>query len=348
MKNKVIYLIFLIIFITGCENLSINNNKTIDNNVELNLENDILKIYTLDVGQAEAILIQYNNKNILIDAGNNSDEERIVKYLNDIGVKNIDIAIATHPDADHIGGMDSVIKNFDVETFFITTDEKDTKTYKDVISELKTKNVDTVTLLKDEIVKIGEMQLDILAPDKYYENTNNNSIVVKLDYNEFEMLFTGDMEIEQEQDLMRKEIDLDVDVLKVGHHGSRTSTSNELLLETTPEYAIISVGNENKYDHPHNEVIDKLIENDIEIYRTDKNGTILLETDGENIKILCEKKDGETNDEVKSFKYIGNKNSKIYHLKSCSSLPKEENQILLENKKEAKNKGFKACTVCNP
>lgn len=341
MKNK-IYLFLILIFyiLTGCNNV----------NYQKSIEDGNFRIYVFDVGQGESILMEYNDDCILIDAGSNSNEKRVVQYLNKLNINKINYAIATHPDADHIGGMESVIKNIHVDNFIMTEDEKDTDTYRDVLDVLESENINIIVPKENMNISLRDVDIDVIIPNDKYDGYNNNSIVVKATYGEFKILFTGDMEKEEEEDLILQRIYLKSDILKVGHHGSKTSTSDEFLRIVDPDYAIISVGEDNKYGHPHKEVIKKLEDNNIEIYRTDKDGTIFIETDGSNINIFTDdKKDKENYKEYNGENwFIGNKNSKIYHKPSCRSLPKEENIVFLSSKSEAKSKRFKPCGTCKP
>ncbi len=295
---KRIFLLFaiFIFIITGCSSTKITGKNFIKNNYDQvivhnikNTKGEILEIYILDVEQADAILIKYNNHNILIDSGNNDDEEKMVSYLKKANVDKLDFVIATHCDADHIGGMDSVIKNFKIDTFYMTEDKKDTKTFKDMIIALREKKVKVVLPKKNLNVDIDKANFMIIPPKKTYKDSNDNSIILKLDYNNFEMLFTGDMEKKEEEDILAENIDLDVDMLKVSHHGSNTSTSQIFLDKTTPEYAFISVGKDNDYGHPHKEVISRLNKNNIKYYRTDEMGSIIIQTDGKDINIFSKK-----------------------------------------------------------
>lgn len=341
MKNK-IYLFLILIFyiLTACNNV----------NYQKSIEDGNFRIYVFDVGQGESILMEYNDDCILIDAGSNSNEKRVVQYLNKLNINKINYAIATHPDADHIGGMESVIKNIHVDNFIMTEDEKDTDTYRDVLDVLESENINIIVPKENMNISLRDIDIDVIIPNDKYDGYNNNSIVVKATYGEFKILFTGDMEKEEEEDLILQRIYLKSDILKVGHHGSKTSTSDEFLRIVDPDYAIISVGEDNKYGHPHKEVIKKLEDNNIEIYRTDKDGTIFIETDGSNINIFTDdKKDKENYKEYNGENwFIGNKNSKIYHKPSCRSLPKEENIVFLSSKSEAKSKRFKPCGTCKP
>lgn len=358
MRKIFILIIMSIFLVTGCSNVNTNattmslkdiasKEKLVENIKNKNID-DLLDIYILDVEQADAMLIKYKEHNILIDAGDNDDEEKMVSYLKEANVDKLDFVIATHCDADHIGGMDSVIQNFKIDTFYMTEDSKDTKTFKDMVNALNKNKVKVIKPKQNINVDIGEVDFMIIPPIKIHEDANDNSIVLKLDYNDFEMLFTGDMEKDEEKELINQNIDLDVDVLKVGHHGSRTSSTQELLDKTTPEYAFISVGEGNDYGHPHKETIDRLNKNKISYYRTDENGTMLIETDGQNIDIFSQKELGQKNinKTTQNEKYIGNKNSKVYHLDTCTSLPKEENRVYFKTESLAKKKGYSPCSKC--
>lgn len=285
-KNKLVSIIIIVaIFLVGYDNIDKIKDGVNPQLQNIVIDENLIKIYALDMGQADATIVQDGETTVLIDAGNNKDEEKIVNILNELGIDKIEYVIATHPDADHIGGMDSVIQNFEIDTFFMANDTKDTKTFEDVQYELEQNNINVIIPKKNKKIILGNSIIEILPPKEEYSASNNNSIVARIIFNEFEMLFTGDMETEWEDDFLNENNNIKSDILKVAHHGSNSSTQIKFLNEVVPKIAIISAGLDNKYGHPHQEVIDRLNAKNIKIFRTDKDGNILIETDGINIKV---------------------------------------------------------------
>lgn len=248
--------------------------------------NEDLHIYILDVGQGSACLIQNGNHNMLIDAGENTCEELIVQYLNDLNVSHLEYVIGTHPDSDHVGGLDAVIDNFDIDTVFLSAiTDKDTKTCKDVLASLDAKQLTYSTPAVGETYSLGDATFLILAPSKHYEDANDNSIALKLTYGEFDFVTTGDCERYAEKDICELDYDLNAEVYNAGHHGSSNASSEELIDRIKPTAVTISCGADNKYKHPHDKTLKRFNDRDISVYRTDELGTIEITSDGNTFNI---------------------------------------------------------------
>lgn len=250
-----------------------------------NGKNKHLSVHTIDVGQGDSILIQTpNNKNILIDGGDENSFHIVSNYLKRQNVKNIDYLIATHFDSDHIGGLDNIIEKFKVSKVYGPSYKYDSISYQNLINSCLKKNLNLNYLCEGDFINIEDnVNLNVLSPS-YIDNENNlNSIVFKLDYKNKSFLFTGDAEVTNEISLINKYNLNDVDFLKVGHHGSNSSTTSEFIEEVSPDIAVISCGYKNKYGHPHNQTLDTLYKNNVLTYRTDLLGDIVFYSDGETI-----------------------------------------------------------------
>lgn len=240
-----------------------------------------LQIYYLDVGQADSIFIYNNDECMLIDAGNNSDGELICDYLESLGITKIDYLVGTHPHEDHIGGLDDVIKSFDIGTIYMPKKSATTKTFEDVIDAISDKRLKVKSPKVGTIFNIGNAVCEIMTIEDDAEDANLASICMEMTYGTQKFLFTGDMEVPNEESRTWN----DIDVLKVAHHGSTTSSSKDFLNQIKPEIAIISCGKGNDYGHPHKEILQRLKKINCDVYRTDLLGTILLKCDGTTNKL---------------------------------------------------------------
>jgi len=256
--------------------------------------NENLKVYFLDVGQADSILIQINNdENILIDGGNNADGKDIVSYLKYLNVTNIDTIIATHPHEDHIGGLDDIIDNIETDKIYMPyindVDVPTTITYEDFLMSVMDNELIVYQAENGQVIyENDDIKLEIISPTEVKSgDLNRYSIVTKLQFKDTSFIFAGDATNDVNQYIMDNYDDdfIDVDVLKLGHHGSYTSSNMEWIKKTSPTYGIVMCGKDNQYGHPHKEPVDILNKNNSNIYRTDLNGTILIESDGKNLYI---------------------------------------------------------------
>ena len=248
-------------------------------NVVLNDKEDF-KIYYIDVGEADCTLIKNNNEYALIDAGNNQDGLKLVEYFKSLGITKFKYVIGTHLHEDHIGGMDYIIKNFDIEHYYMPDVTSEYMTFTEVVDSLKEKDVKWEVPEIDSTFNIGEAKFTVLWISKDEEEINDTSIVLKLDFKNTSYLFTGDATKNVELKILDK--DIKSDILKVSHHGSSDASSAQFLKLVEPKYAIISVAKINDYHHPHDITLKKLNELNIKTYRTDKDGTIVVSSDGEN------------------------------------------------------------------
>ena len=237
---------------------------------DINSQNN-LQVYYIDVGQADSILIINKGESTLIDAGNNEDGDDVVNFIKSKGITKLDYIIGTHPHEDHIGGLDDVINNIEVNKIYLPNIKTNTKTYQDVLEAIQNKNKTITSLKKGDKLKIGDAEAEVMTDsilDK--SNLNLSSNIIRLEFNRTSFLFTGDAETENEKTINWPQ----TDILKVGHHGSTTSTSQNFLEEVQPTYAIISVGKDNDYGHPNEKILKRLQNIGAKIFRTDECGTI--------------------------------------------------------------------------
>ena len=247
-----------------------------------------LTVHFIDVGQGDAILIQCKEHAMLIDAGDNNKGTAVQLYLRKQGVEKLDYLIGTHPDADHIGGLDVVITKFDCKTVMMPEVTRENATYRDVVSAMEYKNYKNTAPVVGTEYELGDARFTIVAPNNNYEEGYNNfSVGILLMYGENRFLFTGDMEAEAEEDMLANGISLKADVLKIAHHGSSTSSGGAFLDAVSPMYAVISCGEGNDYGHPHSETLNKLRQRDIKVFRTDEQGSIIVTSDGKELTWNC-------------------------------------------------------------
>lgn len=252
----------------------------------------------IDVGQADAILITTSEGNMLVDSGDLSSESRksLTDYLTSEGITSFKYAVFTHTDSDHIGSADYIVNNYDVENVIMPDYTATTNVYKRLIDAIEEKNVNLILIGEDEEIckqsgymfSLGSMINTVMAPTEDFNDPNEMSVVIKASFGSVDVLLTGDAEHKSEEAMLEiyKKNELDCEILKVGHHGSNSSTTDEFLEAVSPEIAVISCGEGNKYGHPHKETTDRLEKAGIPIYRTDKLGTIVIKTNGKTYEIV--------------------------------------------------------------
>ena len=249
----------------------------------------ILEVHIIDVGQGDSILVRTDDRVLLIDAGTNSSEDELRAYLDACGIEDIDCFVCTHPHEDHIGGADMILGEYNVERLIMPESESTTVTFTKLLDALEESDAVYTEPVVGDVYTIGGFAFTILAPDESVaDDSNNSSVVLRLDYGSTSFMFTGDAEAESEACILAEfsPSELDCDFLKLGHHGSTTSTSEAFLDAVSPEYAAISCGEGNSYGHPHRETLDKLASRGItgdKLLRTDLDGTCVIYSDGERI-----------------------------------------------------------------
>ena len=243
-----------------------------------------VQFHFIDVGQGDAALIRTEKGDILIDAGTNSSEDELKAYLDRLGVTDIEYAVFTHPHEDHIGGADMVLNTYNVKNVVLPDATSTSKTFERMMDAIEAEKCGVIEATPDKTFKVGELTCTILAPiSTSYTETNDYSVVIRADYGETSVLFTGDAETHSESEMLERyrfKGLLDCDILKAGHHGSDTSSSQAFLDAVTPVYAVISVGEGNTYDHPKPEILARYEAMKAEILRTDKEGDIVFTSTG--------------------------------------------------------------------
>lgn len=326
----------------------------------------VLKVHFIDVGQGDSIFIQSGTETMLIDAGTNEGGPVVTAYLQALGITKLSYLIGTHPHEDHIGGLDDVIRAFDIGTVIMPDVSHTTRTYEDVLDALLEKELRVVKPNPGDTYSLGEADFTILSPDADIAgqaakdgDLNNLSVGIRLAFGSNAFVMCGDAEAPSEKAIVESGLSLKADVLKLGHHGSSTSTCDEFLQAVSPSYAVISCGTDNSYGHPHKETMEKLAVSGISVYRTDEQGTLIATSDGSQITWETAVSSGSvgalpgTVQEAapQSVSYVLNKNSMKFHYPDCTSVSqmKEANKIYYEgSREEITGMGYSPCSQCNP
>ena len=250
-------------------------------------------VHFIDVGQGDCALIQSGGKNILIDGGENNQGQRVVAYLQGLSITELDMVVATHAHSDHIAGLDVVMRAIPTKTLLMPKSAPGktptTKTYLDMLQAADETGVELVYAAPGQQFSFDEGKIEVLGPTEQYEDANNTSVVLRFTYGQTRFLFTGDAEKKSEKALLGAGTDLRADVLKLGHHGSDTSTSTDFLQAVSPAYAVACVGAGNSYGHPSQQTLDLLGSRGVALYRTDLQGNLLFNTDGQHITVQTQK-----------------------------------------------------------
>lgn len=274
--------VFLLLFLVGCTEPSCPQITCPTCQVEQQIvpkESD-LQIHFINVGQGDAILIKYEDSEMLIDCGENNQGPTVTNYLKDLGITQLEYLLITHPDSDHLGGCDDVLQGIPTHTVITNGQTATTKSYDEVIKAIDTEQLLTASV--DQTMFIGKAKMTILQAFNNLDDTNQNSIVSRLVFNNISFLLTGDCDKECENRLLTK--DISSDILKVAHHGTKYGTQLDLIEKVNPSLAVICVG-DNSYGHPAQETLDRLSQENVIVYRTDINGDIIIDSDGQGYTI---------------------------------------------------------------
>lgn len=324
-----------------------------------------LTVTWLDVGQGDAAVIQCGGQSMLIDGGKPEKSSYIYAWLQQHGLSYLDVIVATHVDADHIGGLSGALNYASVGTAYCPETTGTTETFQSFVKYLAQRGKQITVPTAGETFALGGAQIQILGPLHRAEDSNDNSIVLKVSFGATSFLFTGDAERAEEQDLLNSGVNLQSTVLKVGHHGSDTSTSYPFLRAVAPQYAVISVGAGNSYGHPTEAVLSRLRDAGVTTFRTDMQGEITAVSDGQTINFSTAKNavaiasanagggnaDGAAGAGTTAGSYVLNTNSHKFHLPSCSSVetisPKNRKDVN-ESREQIISEGYAPCKRCNP
>lgn len=330
-------------------------------------ENTGFSVHYIDVGQGDAALVLCDDMSMLIDGGKPKASDVIYTYLKNQGITCLDYLICSHPDDDHIGGLSAPLSTLTVKNVYAPDIEANSRSYQSFKQKAAEQGLTIQHPVCGDSLKFGSSTIDFLGPVTVSaDDKNNSSIVMKIKYGETSFLFVGDAEREEEQQILDKGFDLSATVLKVGHHGSRNSTTYPFLREIMPEYAVISVG-DNSYGHPTEDVLSRLRDADVKVYRTDMQGDIIAVSDGKTVSIttkknetavtnptIAEKQPEETKPNIQTqttCEYIGNRNTKKFHYPNCRSVSamSEKNKDYLNcTRDEAIQQGYDPCSSCKP
>jgi len=340
MKRLVAFSLLLALLLTGCELMPPAPAPAVPET------SDGLTVHFLDVGQADSILLQCDGAAMLIDGGNVEDSDLVVSYLQDQGVTKLDYVVNTHAHEDHVGGLPAVLAVYETETLWCPVTIYSSNCFEDFLYYADQQELELTCPAVGDVYPLGSAQITVLGPVKDDYDTNNSSIVLRVDYGQTGFLFSGDAEAQAEKDILEAGFDISSTVIKAGHHGSDTSNSYLWLREANPAYVVISVGEDNSYGHPHEAALSRFRDADLITYRTDLQGHIVCHTDGTEVTFETGRHAAVTNPTEKTETFIGNTKSKKFHLPTCGGLPAEENRIEFSTYAEAEAAGYTPCGNC--
>ena len=340
-KKLTALLLLLCLLLGGCT-LPVPEVPTVPNG-------DTLTVHFIDVGQADCVLLECGGEYMLIDGGNVGDGSLVVSYLQQQGVEELNTVVCTHAHEDHVGGLPAILAVFPTKAVYSPTKTYASKVFDNFMYYVDQQRLEVTLPVPGDSFTLGGAKVTVLGPVKSYAETNDTSIVLKVEFGKNSFLFTGDMEVAAENDMLDRGMDVRADVLKAGHHGSDTSTGYRFLYEVEPTYTVISVGEGNTYGHPNDSTLSKLSDAGCTIFRTDHLGTVIATSDGTDITFTWENQNATPdNATAVAARYIGNVNSRKFHTEDCASLPSEKNQVIFGSYSEAIKAGYTPCGSCLP
>ena len=323
-----------------------------DAGVAERLPGELLSVHYLDVGQADAFLLEYGGEYVLIDGGNRDDGEYVISYLQAEGVEELEAVVCTHAHEDHVGGLPAVLAVYPTKAVYAPTNTYSSKVFDDFLYYIDQQRLELTIPQPGDKLRLGAVELMVLGPVQSYADPNDTSIVLRVAHGDNVFLFTGDMERGAEVDMLDywgvESGIFEADVLKVGHHGSDTSTGYRFLREVNPTYGVIPVGAGNDYGHPHEEPMARLNQAGVVLLRTDELGTIIARSDGSEITFTWENqnKSPANAEPAQPVQYIGSKKSATVHAPDCGSLPGQQNRVYYDTYEDAIAAGCKPCQGC--
>lgn len=320
------------------------------------IENEMISITMLDVGQGLSLLVKSNEEYMLYDGGDRGTSSYVVSYLEKNGVENLKYVVASHYDSDHLSGLVGVLNKFEVDTVINPDYKADTKIYQSYQTALKENGANVDFPSVGDTYTLGEATITVLAPAKDYGDPNENSVAMKIQCGQFTCIVTGDAESASETDMLNSGIDLNVDLYVVGHHGSASSSSEAFVKAISPDYAFLSVGADNDYGHPSDKAMATLAKHNVNVYRTDVDGVVTCYSDGMRYTFSKElSQDDSSTDESlpnnDSSEYVLNTSTLKFHFATCSSVDKmnENNKAVSDKSREELIKdGYSPCGYCDP
>ncbi len=320
-----------------------------------------LEVHFLDVGQGDATLLVCDGHAMLIDAGENSRGMEVQDYLLDRGIEKLDYVVGTHPDADHIGGLDVILRKFDCSIVMFPEAESDTTAYRNMMDAVSYKGYSIVHPEVGEVYPLGSAEITVLtSKEQIHEESNDYSIGLKVTFGENVFLFIGDAQEAAQQEMLATGLELQADVLKAGHHGSSDSANAAFLEAVSPDYAVISCGVENDYGHPHEKTLRLFKEAGVKVFRTDEQGSVVAMSDGEEIFWNCEPSISwepgvfpkvYKEQELGEVQYVLNTSSLKFHKPACESvyeMSKKNRQGSNLSREELLEQGYLPCNNCKP
>ncbi|MGE5418298.1 MAG: MBL fold metallo-hydrolase [Acidobacteriota bacterium] len=320
-----------------------------------------LQTHFVDVGQGDCILVLLpDSKTMLVDAGENDKAERVIQYIDQLGVRRIDYLVATHPHSDHFGGLPRIIRCFDIGTVFMPRVVSSTPAYEHLLLSVRDKGLKATSAHRGVfIVNEPDLKVECLSPTaEDYQELNNWSVVLRVQYKKTAFLLTADAGHAAEREMIDSGENLQANVIKISHHGSSDASTPAFLRNVKPQYAVISVGQGNDYGHPHQQTVNELLAMGARIYRTDQSGSIVVSSDGEKISIESSKgaslprapavRLNHSADQKSSDRFIGNRRSHKFHKAQCGYLPSSQNRVYFTTRDEAIEAGYSPCGSCHP
>lgn len=354
-KKLILFLLLLVIGIVGCGQ-GVQSVQEVSGTIK---EDSSFEVHFIDVGQSDAALVLCDGQAMLIDGGNRGDSSLIYSYLEQRGIDHLDYMVCTHPHEDHVGGLAGALNYATVGVALAPVEDYDSQVFGNFKKYLEKQEKQVTVPAAGDTFFVGSAEVTVTGPTGMETGSrlNNTSIVLRVVYGNTSFLFTGDAEREEEQAILEAGYELQSTVLKVGHHGGATSTTYPFLREIAPEYAVISVGEGNSYGHPTEDVLSRLRDADVEVYRTDQQGTIICRSDGKQVSFEHERQKKADQQESKAAgrlpegDYVLNIKSMKFHSPDCQSVNdiKEENKQLYTGKREVLlEQGYSPCGRCLP